>query len=233
MMKVDALSVFFPVHNEEKNIPITVEKAVTVLKNLPLKEYEIILVENGSKDKSPEVVDALAREYPHVKAVHLKAGGYGLALRAGFEGAQYPWVVYTDADGQFDFSEVTKFLEKTEVADVIYSYKVKRSDNFFRVLAAKGWAFSLFVFFGLNIKDVDTGFKMVKKDVLQKISPLESSIGGMINAELVIKAKKAGFTVTQVPVYHYPRLEGQPTGVKPKVIIQSYLDLFKLWWKLR
>lgn len=232
-MKVDALSVFFPVHNEEKNIPITVEKAVNVLKKLSLKSYEIILVENGSKDKSPDVVDSLAKEYPHVRAVHLKVGGYGYALRAGFADAKYPWVVYTDADGQFDFSEVTKFLEKTDVADVIYSYKFKRSDNAFRVLAAKGWALSLFLFFGLRMKDVDTGFKMVKRDVLEKISPLESSVGGMINAELVIKTKKAGFTITQVPVHHYPRLEGKSTGVKPQVILQSYFDLLKLWWKLR
>jgi len=224
-MKADSLSVFFPVHNEESNVPFVVEKAIVVLQKLLLKEYEIILVENGSKDKSPE--------HPFIKTVHLPQGGYGYALRAGFSNAKYDWIVYTDADGQFDFSEVTKFLEKTDQADVIYSFKVKRSDNFFRVLAAKGWALSLFLFFGLNIKDVDTGFKMVSKKVLEKIPPLESTIGGMINAELVIKAQKAGFKIAQVAVHHYPRLAGSPTGVKPKVIIKSYLDLFKLWWKIR
>ncbi|MCL5785025.1 MAG: glycosyltransferase family 2 protein [Patescibacteria group bacterium] len=233
MMKVEGLSVFFPVHNEEENILVTVQKAVEVLKRLPLQKYEIILVENGSKDKSPEVVDRLAEEYKNVRAVHQNPGGYGYALRAGFANAQYEWVVYTDADGQFDFSEVTKFLEKTDQADVIYGYKIKRSDNHFRTLAAKGWALSLFLFFGLRIKDVDTGFKMVNKKVLEKIPPLQSTIGGMINAELVIKAKKAGFKITQVPVHHYPRLAGAPTGVKPQVILQSYIDLFKLWWKLR
>lgn len=232
-MKADSLSVFFPVHNEEDNIPITLEKALTVLKNLPLKKYEIILVENGSTDRSPEVVEDLAKKNPHVKAVHLKLGGYGYALRAGFEKAQYDWVVYTDADGQFDFSEVNKFLEKTDSADIIYGYKIKRSDNFFRVLAAKGWGLTLFFFFGLRIKDVDTGFKMVSREVLSKIAPLESTIGGMINAELVIKAQKAGFKITQVPVHHFSRLTGSSTGVRPKVIIKSYLDLLNLWWKLR
>lgn len=232
-MNVDKLSVFFPVHNEEKNIPVTLGKAVDVLKQLPLKEYEVVLVENASQDRSPEIVDELARKYSHVKVLHSPTGGYGYALRNGFAHAAYDWVVYTDADGQFDFSEVTKFLEKTDQADVVYGYKIKRSDSIFRVLAAKGWALSLFLFFGLRIKDVDTGFKMVNKRVLEKIPPLESTIGGMINAELAIKAKKAGFKVTQVAVHHYPRLTGKPTGVKLNVIIQSYLDLLKLWWKIR
>lgn len=232
-MKVDSLSVFFPVHNEEKNIPITLEKALAVLKKLPLKKYEVILVENGSSDKSPQVVDTLAKKYPNVKAVHLKVGGYGYALRAGFEHAKYDWVVYTDADGQFDFSEVDKFLKKTDSADVIYGYKIKRSDNFFRVLAAKGWAFSLFLFFGLRIKDVDTGFKMVGSHVLKKISPLESTVGGMINAELAIKAQNAGFKIAQVPIHHFSRLTGSSTGVRPKVIIKSYIDLLNLRWKIR
>lgn len=229
---INKLSVFFPIHNEEENIRTTTEKALAVLKELPLKEYEVILVENGSKDKSPEIVDQMAKDFKNVKAVHQNPGGYGYALRAGFESAKYDWIVYTDADGQFDFSEVEKFLEKTDQADVIYGYKIKRSDNFFRIFAAKGWALSLFLFFGLKVRDVDTGFKMVKRQVLEKITPLESTVGGMINAELAIKAKKAGFKITQVPVHHYPRLSGQPTGVKPQVIIKSYLDLLSLWWKL-
>lgn len=232
-MKINELSVFFPVYNEEKNIPVTVEKAVKVLKTLGLKKYEIILVDDGSKDKSPEVVDDLAKKYDFIKAVHQPNGGYGCALRTGFANAQYEWIVYTDADGQFDFSEVTKFLEKAEEADLIYAYKIKRSDPPFRTLAAAGWALSLFLILGLRVKDVDTGFKMVNRKVLEKIPFLESTRGGMINAELVIKARRAGFKFTQVSVSHYPRLYGKPSGVKPAVIIQSYIDLLKLWWKTR
>lgn len=232
-MKVDKLSVFFPVYNEEKNIGLTVEKAWKVLENLPLKSYEIILVDDGSKDKSSEIVDKMAGQYPFIKAVHQTNGGYGCALRTGFNKAQYDWVVYTDADGQFDFAEVTKFLDKTEEADVIYGYRLKRRDHFVRTLTAKGWAISVWILFGLWMKDVDCGFKMVSKKVLEKIPPLQSSRGGMINAELAIKAKKAGFEIEQVGVNHYPRIYGEPTGVKLNVIIQSYLDLLKLWWQLR
>lgn len=230
---VRELSVFFPVYNEEKNIPVTAERAIKVLKTLGLEQYEIVLVDDGSKDKSPEIVDELAKKYDFVKAVHQPNGGYGCALRAGFANTRYDWIVYTDADGQFDFSEVTKFLEKAKEADLIYSYKTKRQDHLFRTLAAKGWALSLFLFFGLRVRDVDTGFKMVSRKVLEKIPPLESTRGGMVNAELVIKAKKYGFKFAQVAVNHYPRLYGRPTGVKLRVIIQSYRDLLNLWWKLR
>lgn len=232
-MKIDSLSVFFPVYNEEKNIPVTVGKAINVLRTLGLKRYEIIIVDDGSKDQSPQVIDDLAKKYDFIKAIHQANGGYGCALRTGFANAKYEWIVYTDADGQFDFSEVTKFLDKVKEAELIYSYKNKRSDHFFRILAAYGWALSLFLLLGLRVKDVDTGFKMVSKKVLEKIPPLESTRGGMINAELVIKAKKYGFRFAQVKVNHYPRLYGNPSGVQPRVIIQSYIDLFKLWWKTR
>jgi len=232
-MSVDKLSVFFPVHNEEENITLTLEKGLKILKSLPLLEYEVLLVENGSKDKSPEVVDDLAKKHPGVKSVHIPTGGYGYALRAGFDNAKYDWVIYSDADGQFDFAEITRFLEKADKPKAIWGYRMKRQDPIFRLLAAKGWALSLFILFGLRLKDVDCGFKMVHKSILDKIPKLESTKGGMINAELAYKTRKAGFDIDQVGVTHYPRMAGEPTGVKLDVIIQSYLDLLKLRLKLR
>lgn len=233
MEKITELSVFFPAYNEEKNIANTVDKALKVLKGLKLKQYEVIVVDDGSKDQTGKIADELARKNEKVRVVHQANGGYGHALRAGFNNAKFDLVVYTDADGQFDFSEVTKFLEKAKEADVVYGCKIRRSDNFFRNLAAWIWGLSLFLFFGLRLKDVDTGFKMISRKVLDKISPLQSTRGAMINAELAIKAQKAGFKVAQVAVHHYPRLAGSSTGVNLKVILKSYFDLFKLWLKLR
>ncbi len=233
MEKITELSVFFPAYNEEGNIASTVEKALKVLGHTDLKQYEVIIVNDGSKDNTGKIADTLADKYKEVKVVHQPNGGYGCALRVGFDSAKFDWIVYTDADGQFDFSEVTKFLEKAKEADVIYGYKIKRNDNIFRVLAAKGWGLSLFLFFGLRVKDVDTGFKMVKREVLEKIPPLQSTRGGMINAELAIKAQRAGFKIARVAVHHYPRLVGSSTGVSLKVIFKSYIELFKLWWKIR
>lgn len=232
-MSVKSLTVFFPAYNEEKNIAPTVENAIEVIKDLKVREFEIIVIDDGSKDRTGVVADKLAKKYNKVRVIHKTNGGYGTALCAGFYNAKYEWVVYTDSDGQFDFSEIYKFISKTNEADVIWGYRIKRKDPFYRIIFAKGWALSVFLFFGMLLKDVDCGFKMVNKKVLEKIPKLKSSRGGMVNAELAIKANKYGFKISQVGVTHYPRLNGHPTGASLRVIIQSYIDLFKLRWELR
>lgn len=226
-MKINSLSVFFPAYNEEANIELTVKKAEAVLKKYPFK-WEILIIDDGSKDKTPEIADRLAKKNPKIRAIHQPNGGYGSALKTGFKNARYDWVIYNDSDGQFDFSEISKFLDAADKADVIYGYRIKRNDHLVRLLNAKGWALALLIFFGLRLKDVDVGFKMVSRQVLKKIPPLISTRGGMINAELAIQAKRAGFHIAQVGVHHYPRKFGQATGANLRVIIQSFIDLFKL-----
>ncbi len=228
---VKNLSVFFPCYNEGQNISTTVGKAVKVLENLKL-EYEILVINDGSSDETREVAEKLVKGNSRIRLInHPQNLGYGEALKSGFYNSQYNTIVYNDGDGQFDFSEVTKFIEKLDEADLIIGYRQKRADHPIRLLFAKGWGLSLALFFGLGLKDVDCGFKMVKREVLDKIGRLESTRGGMINAELAIKAKKFGFSVTQVGVHHYPRLSGKPTGASIPVIVKSYMELFKLWWK--
>ncbi len=230
-MGVKQLSVFFPAYNEEGNIARTTEKAVEVLEKLDLDNYEVIIINDGSKDRTSEIGHKLAESNKHVRVVDQENGGYGMALRGGFKAAKYEWIVYTDGDGQFDFSEITKFLEKAKSNDYIIGYRIKRNDPFYRLIFAKIWALSVFFLFWIWVRDIDGGFKMINKRVLDKIPPLKSTRGAMINAELLIKTKKFGFKIAQVGVNHFPRLAGKPTGANIKVIIQSYLELFKLWLK--
>lgn len=226
------LSVFFPAYNEVDNIVLTVTKAVEILKKLNL-DWEIIIVDDGSTDGTAKKADELSQKINGVRVIHQTNGGYGKALRTGFENCRNLQIVYTDADGQFDFSEVSKFLEAAKEADLVIGFRIKRQDPLFRLLFAKGWALALRIFFGLNLKDVDCGFKLIKKEALEKILPLESTRGGMINAELAIKAQKRGFKIAQVGVNHHPRIAGSPTGARVGVIVKSFWDLLKLWWKLR
>lgn len=227
------LSVFFPCFNEEGNIENTVKNAVRVLQKLKL-EYEIIIVDDGSEDATLKIASNLAKDNPKIHLIHHPENlGYGEALKSGFYNAKYATIVYTDGDGQFDFSEVSKFLEKIEDYDLVLGYRIKRQDPFFRILFKKGWKASLLLFFGLTFKDVDCGFKMIRKRVLQEIPHLESTRGAMINAELAIKTKKYGFRLIQIGVNHYPRLKGSATGASLNVIITSYIDLMRLWWRLK
>ncbi len=226
-----SLSVFLPSYNEAQNLPLTVSKTIEVLKKLDLK-WEVLIINDGSTDNTKEVSENLAKKFPNIRIINQENGGYGTALRSGFKNAKYDWIVYTDADGQFDFSQVNKFLEKTETSDYIIGFRIKRNDPPQRLFFAKGWAISVFILFGVWVKDIDCGFKMIKREVLDSIGQLQSTRGAMINAELLIKIKKRGFKITQVGVNHYPRLKGSPTGASISVIVKSYFDLIKLWIKL-
>lgn len=232
-MNAGSLSVFFPCINEEGNVEDTVNKAEEVLRKLNLK-YEIIVVDDGSTDRTGQIADKLAEKNPHIRVIHHQKNlGYGEALKSGFYNARYEAIVYTDGDGQFDFAEITKFLEKIDDCDLVIGYRIKRRDPFIRILFKEGWRMSLLAFFGLTLKDVDCGFKMVRRKVLEQIPHLESTRGAMINAELAIKTKVGGFKIAEVGVTHYPRTAGKPTGANLRVILKSYVDLLRLWWKLK
>lgn len=232
-MKINELSVFFPAYNEEKNIKNTVEKAWEVLQTLKLKDYEIIVVNDGSKDKTAQVVELLVNQNKRIRLInHEQNGGYGEAVKTGLYGAKYPWIVFTDSDGQFDFSEIPKFLEKADKAEVVAGYRINRNDPLVRVMIGWLWTLLSNIILSIGVKDVDCAFKLVKKEVIDKIPKLQSTRGGMISPELLAKAKRSGFKIVEVGVYHYPRAAGHQTGANFKVMFRSFADLFKLWWKI-
>ena len=227
MSKVSSLSVFFPAYNEEKNIGKTVEKALQILPTL-VSDYEVIVVNDGSTDSTKVEVEKIIDKNPKVKLIsHPKNLGYGAALKTGFYSAKFPLIVYTDADSQFDFSEIKKFLEKIDNAELVIGYRQKRAEGFFRSFNAAGWRFLNFLLFGLRVRDIDCGFKLVKKQVLEKVPKLVST-GATISAEFLVKAKRAGFKISEVPVVHYPRKSGKQTGASLKVIVKAFFELFKL-----
>lgn len=232
-LKITELSVFLPCFNEEKNIENTTLATVKVLESLNLK-YEVIIVDDGSSDKSGEISDKLAKLNSNIRVIHHEKNlGYGVALRTGFASAKYEWIVFTDSDGQFDFSEITKLIDKTDQAPVVVGYRMDRQDPWFRKLFGWGWTFLANLFLGVNVRDVDCAFKLIKKDIIRKMPTLESSRGGMISPELLAKARRVGADIAEVGVHHYPRIYGEQTGANIKVILKSFKELFKLWWKLR
>jgi len=235
MKKLPQLSVFFPAYNEEKQIKDTVEKAIKVLPNVASK-WEVLVINDGSKDATGKVIDLLAKKHKNVVAIHHeKNRGYGGAFKSGLFGSKYKWITFTDSDGQFDFSEITNFIEKQREtnADLVIGYYKERQVSKLKILTSKMWEICVFLFFGLKVHDIDCGFKLISKDVVDSVKKLESERGAFISSEFLIKARKKGFKIVEIPVTHYPRLEGQGTGRDIKVIINSFIDLFKLWLKLK
>ncbi len=235
MSQIEKISVFLPAYNEEKNLNATVKNVVTNLKK-NFAEWELIIVNDGSKDKTGEIANLWAKKDNRIKAIHHNPNqGYGPALISGLYSCKYPWISFIDSDGQFDFSEITNFVktqEKTK-ADLVIGFYKKRQVPFSRKLNTKIWQIIVWLLFGLKVKDIDCGFKLISKKVVDKIDKLQSKRGAFISSEFLIKSQKAGFKIVEIGVHHYPRTQGEGTGANLNVIIQSFIDLFTLWRKLK
>lgn len=228
---IPEISVFFPTYNEEGNIEKVVAKTKKVLEKVAVK-WEIIIVDDGSKDDTPKIADKIAKQNKYIRVIHHNPNrGYGGALKSGLYASKYNWIAFTDSDGQFDFGEITNFFEKQKEtnADLVIGYYKRRRVSKFKILTSKMWEFAVFILFGLKVKDIDCGFKLISKKVVEKIPKLESERGPFISSEFLIKAKKEHFKIVEIPVTHYPRTMGAGTGRNLDVIIGGFMDLLKLW----
>lgn len=228
MDKVEELSIFFPFWDEEKNIESVVRKAIPVAKAVA-KKWEIIMVDDGSTDRTAQIAANLEKEDSHLRLVRNNTNrGYGAALRTGFASCKYNLIVFNDGDNQFDFLEVSKFLEKIKDSDIVIGFRKKRLDHPLRHVLMNLLKIWDFVFFGFYFRDIDCGFKMFKKTSLKKIMPLESE-GAMITTEILAKAKKKNLKIVQVEVKHYPRLYGNQSGGNLRVVLRAVKESILLW----
>ena len=232
---IKELSIFLPTYNEEGSIEKVVKNtAEAAARNA--EKWELIVVDDGSTDSTNKIVAKITESNKNIRIIkHEKNLGYGASLKTGFYNSKYDWISFIDSDDQFDFSEIGRFIEKQKEtdADLVIGYYKKRRVSFTKVVTSKVWEAFVFILFGLKVHDIDCGFKLVSKKVIESIPKLESERGAFITSEFLIKAKKKGFKFAEVPVTHYPRLKGQGTGRKLNVIIESFIDLLRLWKKLR
>ena len=231
MPKLSSLSVFFPCYNEEANVETMVHKCQSILPELAEK-WEIIPVNDGSKDKTGEIIDRLAKEDPNVRPVHhVKNQGYGGAVISGYNASRYDYVFFTDGDLQFDLREITLLIDKVDEGDLILGYRKNRRDPAMRKLNAFMWGSLVKFLFGFQVRDVDCAFKLIKRKVVDKVKL--SAGGAMVSTELLARSNRAGFRFVEVGVTHYPRTAGQQTGANLKVILRAFRELFKLYGNIK
>jgi glycosyltransferase involved in cell wall biosynthesis len=226
--RLPELSVFFPLYNEAENVRRLVHHAMAALPKIA-KKFEVILVNDGSTDGTDKIANTLAKKYRAVRVVHQPNGGYGRALRTGFESAKYDWVFFSDGDLQFDLNELALFLPHATAYDAVIGYRKNRADSFKRLMLAnmlKIWN-KVFFSFPSGIKDIDCAFKLFHKKVVGTIFPLQS-YGAMISTEMLLKTIDSGFNLKQIGVTHLPRQFGEPTGAKPHVIIGAVKETFMI-----
>jgi len=225
------ISAFFPAHNEEANVEELTRKMLRVLSEI-CDDYEVIIVNDGSTDRTKEIAENLAREDRHIRVLsHETNKGYGAALRTGFYNSRFEWIFFTDGDGQFDVNEIKELVKYTDMADLITGYRIKRQDPFIRKLNAFAWGTLVKLLFGFRVKDVDCAFKLVRKEIIDK-AKLESD-GALISTELLAKATRMGYKIMETGVHHYPRKAGTQTGAKIKVIVKAFVELFKFYGKMK
>ena len=221
-----SISVFFPCYNEQANIERVVKRAVEVLKNLKA-DFEIIIVDDGSADDTGRIADRLARTNSTVRVVHHARNlGYGAALQSGFKAAAKELIFYTDGDGQFDIAELPAIIPLLRHYDIVSCYRLNRQDNLIRRINGWCWTKLVCLLFGFRVRDIDCAFKLYKRQVFDNIKL--SSSGAMINAEILARAVRKGFSLTEAGVHHYPRTAGVQTGAKLRVIFRAFKELLKL-----
>lgn len=225
------ISAFFPAHNEEANVESLTRKLVKVLSE-NCEEFEVIIVNDGSKDKTKEIAEKLAAEDKRVKVItHEVNRGYGGAVKSGLYAAKLDWVFFTDGDNQFDVSEIPVLIKMTDKYDFVAGYRMKRQDPPYRILNAFMWGTLVKLLLGFRVKDVDCAFKLFKREIIERTKP--EAEGALISTELLAKSVKLGYKIGEVGVHHYPRTAGTQTGAKLKVILRAFKELFKFYGKMK
>ena len=223
-----SISVVLPAHNEEGNIAATVAGCVSYLETNS-SDYEVIVVNDGSRDRTREIVEQISSSNPRVVLVnHETNRGYGSALRSGFDKATMEYIFFMDSDGQFDINDLDRLLPHVSADKVVIGYREDRADSVVRSLNAWLYGMYIYIVFGLKVKDMDCAFKIFPAAAYGLVRPIKAE-GALFSAEFLIKLKRKGYSFIQVPVRHFPRVFGSQTGANLGVIMK----MFRESWKLR
>ncbi|MSS70117.1 MAG: glycosyltransferase family 2 protein [Candidatus Latescibacteria bacterium] len=226
-----SLSVFFPCYNDAGTIGSMVAQADTVAQEFTA-DYEIIVVDDGSRDSSRELLVSLQERYPKLKLVfHEVNRGYGGALQSGFRTASKDYVFYTDGDGQYNVFELRRLLPiMQEGVDVVNGYKISRSDPLHRIVIGTTYMRLMRLLFNFHVRDVDCDFRLIRREAVQSIHLEHTS--GVICLELVKKLELAGYRFVEFPVHHYHRTYGRSQFFNFRRLFATGMNIFRLWWRL-
>ena len=227
-----SLTVFFPTYNGAGSLPALLECTFAILR-WHVTEYEVIVVNDGSEDETSEVLAALVEKYgPDLKVVTHRANrGYGATIRSGLKAASKEFVLYTDGDGQYDPREMIGLLEAVGPdVELVNGYKMRHEDPWHRVVAGAIYNHLARILFGIRIRDIDCGFRLVRKSFIDRANLTFTSRALWV--ELVRKIERMKRRVVEVPVNHYPRLHGHTETLRLKALAAAAVQMWLLYRRL-
>lgn len=227
--KLSSLSVILPAFNDAESFPSIMAKIVKLLPRL-VDSYEIIIVNDGSKDDTIKVLERLKRSTPFLRIInHQQNLGYGAALVSGFKSARNDYVFYTDSDGQYDVLELQKLVAVfDDEIDIITGFKLNRADPWYRKIIGRLYNQFVRFVFGLKVQDVDCDFRLFRRSLLKGINFQVNS--GAFDVEFVKKLQEKGARFKEVGVCHYPRIYGRSQFFNFGPIFKSLRDLGRLFF---
>lgn len=201
------LSIVLPCYNEEATIEEVIIQALSIIPQY-CANYELIVVNDGSTDRSAEILSCLALKYDNIKVIsHKENKGYGAALASGFKNSTKEFIFYTDADGQLNLYEIEKFLPYAESDRVIIGYREERKDSMMRIFASRAYHLLIRFIFNLRVKDVNCPFKLFPTKLFDKIKI--NSKFFFVDTEILLKAKRRGYRIKEIGISHLPRPAGK------------------------
>ncbi len=224
--RIAEISVILPAHNEEGNIEAVTRRALEVLPTVA-ERFEIIIVDDGSRDATGQIADRLASSFDTVRVLHHPTNrGYGNAWKSGIQAARFEWIFFMDSDGQFDIGDIGELTRAADDNDIVTGYRIARRDPYYRYLVGSCFNILVRLLFRVNLRDIDCGFKMFRASLLKSMA-LESP-GALINTEIHAKANVLGARLVEVGITHYPRTHGRQSGTKPKVMLRALIEIVRL-----
>jgi glycosyltransferase involved in cell wall biosynthesis len=224
------ISGVLPAYNEEENIEAATRRMAEVFGSLGFKDWEIIVVDDGSVDRTGEIADRLAAEDPRIRVFHHNPNlGYAKALNTGFTSAVHELIFYTDSDNQFDVKELANILPLIADCDIVNGFRIYRFDPLTRLVLSWGFNLLVRIVFGIKVRDIDCAFKLFRREVFDKVT-IESR-KFFVDAEVLAKAQHYGFRMKEIGVRHYPRPAGRST-VRPSHIPSTLVELGRIWMSI-
>ena len=231
MKKVKSLSLIFPLYRDRSTVKKMIFNSFKVLKKLK-KKYEIIIVDDGCPEKSGIYAKKFTKNLKNVKIIfHKKNLGYGAAIRTGFKNSKNQWIFQIDGDAEYDVGDLFRLIKKSTKSDLVITYRYKKKYNTSRIIISWIYNAILRVLFHTNFKDISTGSRFVKKDLIKKVKL--SSNSPFVGAELAIKSKYLGYKVSEMGIHTYPRTFGNGSSVSLKNIFLTIRDMLILFFKLK